>query len=414
MKILLSTEDIGNLVIYMKYSGIQILACILLLQTICMGQVYSELCFDLEWTLEPGTNGEIYVKATITMEVRSSSFMLPFSKKTPIRNMKAWEAETEKSITITETEERDTTIYTLDFGSVKRKGFQFLIEYDQSEMVEELDEIYRFEWGWEFFCEVSQKVTVILPENHELLETDYVDPVKVSSHQDCLHLVVSENVPQGETFRIGVTFSQKGVELIETAETHFQSGKYEESKRAYEKASAFYLLFSDVYGRDAVALLLVLMDCIRDCDMKLAEEKYEEAVQAFDNGKYTRAQICFQKAQELYKSAGDSWKFDECQDKIEQCTRMMEVEELKIEAEALFNEGVSLLEQQQYAEAKTKFEEALVKYTELEDEDKIQECEEQIASCQEELDGGGFCTGSSLIVTAFLGVALIRVFRQRG
>ena len=413
MKILLSTEDIGNLVIYMKYNGMQIVACILLLQTICVGQVYSELCFDLEWTLEPETNGEIHVKAKITIEVRSNSLTLPFSKKTPIRNMKAWDVETGKSITITEAEEKDTTTYTLDFGSVKRKGFQFLVEYDQSKMIEELDEIYYFEWGWEFFCEVSQKVTVILPEDHELLRTDYVDPVKVSSHQDCLHLVVSENIPQGETFRIGVTFSQKGVELIKTAETHFQSGKYEVAKRAYEKASAFYLLFSDVYGRDAVALLLDLMDCIRDCDMKLAEEKYEEAVQVFDNGNYTRAQLCFQKAQELYESAGDSRKFDECQDKIEQCTRMIEVEELKIEAEALFNEGGSLLEQQQYAEAKTKFEEALAKYTELGDEDKIQECEEKIASCQKELEGGGFCTGSSLIVTVLLGASLIRAFRQQ-
>ena len=130
-------------------------------------------------------------------------------------------------------------------------------------------------------------------------------------------------------------------------------------------------------------------------NMQFAEEKFEEAMAAYNNEDYKSAKALFMEAQSQYTSVNNSAKVSECQDYIDTCTHYMEQAQSRADAEALFNEGVTYFQQEQYEEAKTKFEEALALFTELGDEKKIEECKEWIASCEEE--GKGFCLGTVMI-----------------
>lgn len=142
---------------------------------------------------------------------------------------------------------------------------------------------------------------------------------------------------------------------------------------------------------------------------ELAEEKFEEAVAAFNSRDYELAEQLFSQAQDTYRALNNFTKVSECQGYIDRCNQYLEEEQLKADrAEALFDEGVSYFEQEQYDLARIKFEEALTLFVELGDEEKIGECEEWIISCEQELEkeNGGFCMGSSLIIIIILGGSL--------
>jgi len=384
-----------------------VVVLVILLQMVPVEQACSRVCEDFEWTLEPHTNGTVHVKVKVTLGSRESSFGFPSWKTTPITNMKAWEAETGNPISILEVDEGENMRHELQFEEKKGKGFQFFAEYDRLDKVEEKKSgAYYLYWGWSSNNDTTHRVTVILPKNHELLATKYINPEEVSSYGGCLHLLFSEDVSADESFQVGVTFSQKGVQLIKSAENHFRMGNYEEARKVYLEASGFYLQFPDAYGLSVGSLSLDLRHYATECEKKLAEGKFAEAVTALDAGDYERAQQLFEDAEEQYTLLGDPEKVNECRGYIDQCEQVIEKDQLKSEAESLLK--------QQYAEAKTKFEEALAKYTELEDEEKVEECQEWITSCEQEMpaDGGGTCMGSSLVV-AFVGFFLANIVKSR-
>ncbi len=394
----------------MKKIGIWVVVCVLVLHIGHSEQAYSRAYTDCEWTLEPKTDGSVHVEAEITIGSTSSSYEFSFPKTAPADYMDAWDAETKKRIKVTEKRKGDRIHYTLKFQETKKAGFRFIVEFEQLKAVEKKDEIYYFAFGWECHSDTSHAATVILPRTHELLHTEYIDPEKVTSRSNRVYATFAEDVPEEESFRLMVVFSEKGVQLRKEAENSFNLGLYEEAKKAYQEAVAFYLQLSLLYGWDMTSFIEDLLSCSKECDNNLAEEKYEEAVAAFTNRDYTTAQAFFIEAQNMFLSAGNSEKADECQDFIDQCAQLLEQEKIRSEAEQLFNEGVTLFEQQQYEEAKAKFEEALAKYTELQDEEKIQECQDWISSCEKELKG--FCIGSTLIFTTLLGAFLVRALKS--
>ncbi len=311
---------------------------------------------------------------------------------------------------------------------MKGKGFQFYVEYDRLNAVtEQLDDVFYFYYGWGSPYLTTHTATAILPKKHELLYTNYNQPVNVTSQMDRLYVEFEEEVPEDGSFRVGVMFSQKGVQLLKKAESNFRLGQYNDAKSAYEDSIEFYSQFEELYGKDINSFLADLRDKVRDCEVKreeervesseqLGDEKYEEAVAAYNSGDYAGARQLFQQAQNAYLSAGNSEKADECQTYIETCDQSLEQGQQKTDADALFDEGIDLFDQQQYEDAKAKFEEALAAYTDLGDEEKVQECKDWISSCEEQMggeeDGGGTCMGSGLIVLAFLGAALTKELRS--
>lgn len=385
---------------------------VVLLFTVSIDLVFSQSQDNYEWTLEPKVDGSAHVKAAITIGAKYTSIVISVPKTTPIKNMKAWEAETRDSINVTETKEGDKAIYTLEFGKVRSRGSQFVVEYDILRVVEEVyDEVYYFPWKWESETDSTHTATVILPKNHELLDTEHLDPEDVSSHQNQLQVVFVDDVSETESFYFMVTFSQKGVQLKKDAETYFRQGKYEKAKDLYQEVTTFYLRFPDAL-LDKIQLLLDLGDRIKECEYNLAEEKFEEAMAAFNNGDYETAKQLFDKAEDMYVSVDNVEKVNECRDLMDQCTQLIEQEQTREEADNLVEEGVTYFEQEQYEKAKTTFEEALAKYTEIGDEEKVAECQEWVRSCEEELKG--FCTGSSLILMALFGAVLVSVFKSSG
>jgi tetratricopeptide (TPR) repeat protein len=406
------------------------------LQAVHIEQTESQKIHDFyDWELRPETDSTLNIKVKVTLGSARPWFGISAPIFAPIFDMKAWEADSGEKIKVSEKKEGDRMIYTVEIPGWQGKGYEFYWEFNLLFSVwENPDDVYSFEWSWRSEeSETTHTATVILPKKHEFLFSDYIEPTEVSSSMGKVSVAFSEEREPDEPFEIGVTFSKKGVQLLEKAESNFRLGRYSEAKEFYQDAIDFYSQFDELYDKDPRSFLADLRSKVSECDVKAeeeadlqsqqeAEEKLNEARALFDAGDYAKAQPIFQQAQNMYLSAGNSEKADECQSYIDQCKQFAAKTEAGIEADSLFDEGVSLFEQQQYPEAKTKFEEALAKYKELQDEDKIKECEEWIASCEEQAqpeegkegeDGGGPCIGSSLIVITLLGAALTRAFRYR-
>ena len=403
--------------VYMKRIGIWIVVCLLSLHAVYMEEVSSEVHDDYEWTMEPRVDGSVHVVVKVTLGSRRSSFSFSFWKSHPIENIKVWEAENGAPFNITEADEGDKTRYTFEFEGFKKKGFQFVVEYDWLGRIEETYYgAYDFNFGWTSPSETTHTATVILPKNHELLYTKYLEPQEVSSSLNQVTIVFTEEVPEDGTFDFSLMFSLKGVQLLKQADSNFHLGKYKEAKEAYKDAIRFYSQFSKLYNRDKVVFIAELEGFVKECEAFLEEErikqetqeaenKYEEAMTAFNNEEYEKAEQLFKEAQTLYESVNSAEKADECQEYIDQCVQVAEQQMIRSEADTLFSEGETNFEQQLYEDAKAKFEEALAKYTELGDEEKINECNEWISSCENELSGG-FCMGSSLVFVVLLGAVL--------
>ena len=413
----------------MKHIGLCIIACFLVLHLVYTEEASSKMHNNYEWTFEPKTDGSVHTKVKITLSGGYSCFTITSSSSTPKLNMKAWEADTGIPISITEADEGDKTKYTLEFQGTKRGGFQFFMEYDELEEVDlKRDETYYFYFGWTSCYETTHTATVVLPKSHELLYTNYIDPKEVSSALR-LSIVFTEEVPEEETFRLGVMFSKTGVQLLKKADSNFRLRQYKEAKEAYKDAIRFYSQFSKLYNRDKVSFIAELTDYVSQCEAfleeerieyntQVAEEKHQEGVTAFNSKEYAEAEQLFKQAQNMYKSVGNSEKADECQEYIDTCVAFAEQEQIRSEAEALFSEGETYCGQQLYEDAKAKFEEALAKYTELGDEEKINECNEWILTCEKELtssveENGGTCAGTSIVFVILLSSGLANRVRFR-
>jgi tetratricopeptide (TPR) repeat protein len=394
----------------MKLKKIWMVVVVALLSTVSIDLVYSQSQNDYQWTFEPKVDGSAHVEVAITIGAKYPLFGISVPKTTPMKNIEAREADTGNRIDITETKEGDKIQYILEFEETKSKGFQFIVEYDILKVVQEIyDEVYYFSWKWESEFDSSHTATVILPRNHELLDTDYTEPASVSSHGNQLQVVFTDDASGTEPFHFMVTFSQKGVRLRGEAETYFAQKEYEKAKGLYQEAMTFYLSFPDALP-SKVQLMLELGDRVKECENNLAEEKFEEAMAAFNNGDYETAKQLFDKVEDMYVSIDNVEKVNECRDFMDQCTQLMEQELIREEADNLVKEGITYFEQEQYEKAKTTFEAALAKYTELGDEEKIAECQDWIHSCEEELKG--FCMGSSLIFIALFSAVFVSVFKS--
>jgi tetratricopeptide (TPR) repeat protein len=422
----------------MKRIIVCVAAFVLLFQAAYTGLVYSQGGGDFyEWTFEPKADGSVHVKVKIAIGFGYPS--VPFTSPIfqPIKNIKAWEAGSGKPMDIKETDKGSRVEYDIQIPGIQGGGYEFYVEYDQLNTVWELnDKAYHFLFGWTSWMKSGHTATVILPKNHELLYTDPLDPVDVTTRTGQEYVEFEQTVEEEETFQFEIVFSDEGVLLLMNAENDFRTKKYGEAKEKYDEAIEFYEQFDVLYGKNKNTFLNDLRNRARESETKAgeekaqqdreqAEEKYQEAVTAFNNKEYTEAEQLFKEAQTMYKSAGNTGKADECQEYIEKCAALAGQEELRAEADELFTEGVDLYGQEQYEEAKAKFEEALAKYTELEDEEKVTECQEWITTCEKgpeeqeeetgesEENGGGTCTGSSLIIGALLGCALVSIFRSR-
>lgn len=307
----------------------------------------------------------------------------------------------------------------LEFQGTKGKGFQFVIEQERSDEVEKKpDNAFYLYWGWTSSLATLHTASVVLPKKYELLYSNYIQPVEVTSKLEKLTLTFNQELPKEETFRIGVMFSKTGVTLLNRAGSAFRLSQWSEAKKAYNEAVSFYDQFLELYKKNKTEFILDLKAKIRECDAKLeeeriernkqiAEEKYAEGLSAFESKGYETAKQLFTQAQNMYKSAGNIDKGVECQDYIDRCTSFIEHAALRTGADTLFNDGLSYMEQNQYEQAKTAFEQALVTYEELGDEIKAEECRQQIIICEDAMSGGdqngGSCAGTILLVLMVIG-----------
>jgi len=196
-----------------------------------------------EWTFEPKEDGSVHVKVQITIGELRSSYRFSFPKDYPVEIIRVLDVGTLKDINYTKTEEEDKIIYIFEFEGEKEKGFQFLVEFDQLNKVEETDEVYYFYWEWIEDQIASHTAAVILPEKHELLSAESLGPVEILLYEDQTFVGFEEKILEPESFEFGVTFSKKGKELIEEAEIYFNQGKYYEARSAYLEAIEFYKKF---------------------------------------------------------------------------------------------------------------------------------------------------------------------------
>jgi tetratricopeptide (TPR) repeat protein len=412
----------------MKTQESSILILLLVLQFVQIGYLQSKTYTIYEWEIEPNLDGSAHIEITITLGYWSSEISHTYSNSRPvvIESIRAWETASGAAIKVETADQGDSLKIVFKFGEKKEPGYQFTVEYDRLKKVEEkYEEVFYFDMA--FGGEIQHSATITLPVGHELLYATYLDPIEVSA--DANHVLVKfrKPDPEEEWFRCGVMFSKKGIQLLNNAENRFNRGQYEEAEDAYEVAIEFYSQFSELYGRDKDEFLAELEEKVTECknlaekerierNTQIAEEKFEEALAAFNNEDYRSATVLFKEAQSKYNSVSDSEKASECQNYIDKCTEYLEKIQSRANAETLLDEGIAHFRQGQYEEAKTKFQEALTIFTELNDEEKIQDCKEWIASCEEAMkppeEEGGFCLGTILLVT-LIGIGLIVSRRSR-
>lgn len=410
----------------MKNSWIWTLAFIFLL-LLPLARTVSDSEYAMEWIFEPKVNGYVHTKIKFTLPWDCSDWVYS-CHGAPLENVKAWEVETGRSVRMEHVHLKgDLQRYYFIFEEKKQEGFQWWFEYDQKDTVEEtLDEVYYYYYARGRDDKARFKATVIFPTGHEFLYSDFQEPNEVSSSLGRVSIVFSEDTPTDATFFISVTFSQKGVQFLKEAQNKYNLGQYSEAKKACQGAISFYSQFETLYNRNRGELLAELRDSVAKCDAfleeeriarnrQMAEEKFEEAVAAFDSGDYAAAKTLFEQAQNMYASVGNMERKGECQGYIAQCIQFLEQEQKRTEAEGLLNDGIALFEEKQYESAKIKLEEALKLFTELEDEEKVQECNQWISSCNEALmmPNTMYVLSGVLIVVA-LSLLGIGVYKKRG
>jgi tetratricopeptide (TPR) repeat protein len=333
-----------------------------------------------EFHLQPKVDGSVHIKIDNTMGYSWSSYAFSFFKSTPLKNTKAWDAETGAPLEIIATEEESEMEYRIDFGTWKERGFQFFFEFDILNKVKEDDEVYELYFGRIPHQKILYKATVILPEKHELLSIELLTPRRTSTRRNQVYIMFEEEVDAEETFEFKVYFSKKGLELIDKGENMYNQGEYNEALSAYKGAIDVYSRFTTLHGRDTNEFLKELQNRMVECWEKVADEKVGKAMAAFDRKEYALALELFKEVHFGYALYAlfieDFTKADECQEWINKCSALVEKQE---KAESFLSEGITHFEQEEYEVARDKIKEALVLYTELQDEEKIRECNQKIA-----------------------------------
>lgn len=354
-----------------------IIICLSILPLINIQETYSASSYVFEWALTPSVYGTIHVELKVTVPYSIDRYRFNFHKGT-IKEMEAYEVKTGKPVKITKTED-EKIHFKCEFDNAE-KGFQFFVEYDYlNYVVEKESEVYYFRFGWTADHDTKHEVMVTLPEKHELISTEELNPTDLSTHDGQTFVTLRKYVPESEEFAFAVAFSKKGVALVEEGDNNFNLEMYNDAKRAYQRAIEFYSNLLIKYGWGKSEFVDQLRDRVESCDMLVAEEKFGEAMTALTSKDYETAQTLFEEAQDMYGSIGDAAKVSECQDFIDQCTEILE---LRKQAESQMNEGITYYDLRKYDQAKSKFEEALGAFKKLEDEEKAQECQKWIDSCE--------------------------------
>lgn len=351
----------------------------------------------MEWTFEPHTDRSVHVKAVCDVGAGRESYgFTGISREYWIKNLTAYEYGSRKSISheIQYDSVTDTQTIELTFKDPTPEGFRCAIEFDLSDFLEEEEEktfIFEFIFGTDE--EESHTAVVYLPKDAELLEVEHLIPVRVENEQQVTIHYQGKSGPSAD-FEFLLVFSSSGKNYVSLAERYEQSGQYDQAISYYQKAKSFYNRF-DLYGKDKADLLGEFQERIFVMQRIQADDTYEEALEAFNQGEYEKAKSDFETAEYLYRILKDTEREAECREMITECEKM---EELRKEAEDLFEQGKTQYEAEQYEEAKESFTQAQTKFEGLEDAERIAACKEWIAKCEEAGLGIGLCVLGILVI----------------
>ncbi len=356
----------------------------------------------IDWTFELHTDRSINVKAVITLEKDYTFYGITgLSQELWIRNLKAYEYESEKPIEneLQYDKETDTQTIKVTFSEPTPEDYRFVIEFDAADYLDEKEEkTFIFLWNFSSEKEEPNTAVVILPRDAELLEVEFKTPKKVEEKEQVTIYYEGASGPSA-SFKFQLTFSSSGKGYVSLAESYENAGQYDQAISYYQKAKTFYNRFN-LYKRDKTKLLGELQNRIFSIQRIQADNAFQEGTDALSQKDFQKAKSQFEKAQSLYSILKDTEKESLCQEMISECERM---EQLKSEAGTLLELGKTQFGNEQYEQAKESFTQARSKYDELGDTEKVSECDDWILKC-EEADIG--------VVTCILGVLAVLLWKK--
>ncbi|MBU7014853.1 MAG: tetratricopeptide repeat protein, partial [Theionarchaea archaeon] len=407
------------------------------------------------WNFDIDQSGMVHVEVEFhifAVPFRMTTWELSYDRKwgDKMTNIEAQE-KTGEDIKVEMKQYSETVQYSYRFRPKSAgEDIEFTVEYDLEDgLIEIVDEVSYFEFWWTSGENFMHFLTdVYLPAGSEVLFISELEPQEVSGRTKPIVHFEGKTKGMGVRNGIGVAFSEVGKSNLEEGDGAYNAEEYVEARSYYEEALAFYEGINSFYGMgsdeyfgelseefdvliqptymgfSSVSAYTQVLENLRDkiemCQEK-AEEKTREADTLFSEGKalfeekkYEGALETFQKAQELYRSQGESEKAELCQQYSDMCSGFIEEQRKREEANRLLGEGIAYSEQGDCGLAVEKLEQALSLYEELGDEEKAQECTDRIQSCEgqeeEESEDGGFCLGSTFIL---LGLGLLMFSKKR-
>ncbi len=289
-----------------------------------------------------------------------------------VKNFKAYEYESETPIehhVYYDNKTRKQTI-TLNFNQPVPEPFVFGIKFDLADFMEEKKEkVFIFEWWYRSEKEYTHTGVVFLPKGVELLDLQYLEPARMEEGEQII--IYYERKPTGYSdFNFLLAFSASGKDYVKLA-AHY------EGKKDYNLAISYYKRAMSFYGRYRF-FAETNPEFLRELSQKTlaiqeihADNTFEEAAEAFEQGEYEEAKLKFEKAEPLYRVLKDTEKEFQCREMIIECEKIL----LEKEAKTLLEQGIIQYESEDYTRAKKSFIQARTKFEELEDTEKVSECE---------------------------------------
>ena len=218
--------------IFVKYTQLWVLICVLIASAINTGYICSQYVYDrFEWVFDLDSGGNVHVEGRITLGSPSYSYTSGYtsygiyhSKRRHATNLAAWEADTKVPIKVVTYERGEGIVYEFRFGGKMKEGFQFFFEYDGVGWAEKIDsDVYSFEYGWDCTCEYI--ATVLLPKNYVLWGTQYSSPRNVSYYMGRVNVIYGKDDPEKGTVRFGVTYCKEEASQPGTENQEDEAGK---------------------------------------------------------------------------------------------------------------------------------------------------------------------------------------------
>jgi len=259
------------MVVYMKFKWVWVVTCVFFLQLSYTQWACSERNDTYEWTFIPKEEGRAHVEVTITLGEPDDWHLFTLPREYHVEIIRAYDVRTEEDIPYTITEEEDMKIVKFEFDSGREEEFQFSVEFNLENIVMETDEVYDFLWECTAYYKTSHSSTVILPERHELLSAEPLEFEIIHLDRDQTSVKFDKEVPELESFEFSVTFSKKGVELIEEGKEHEDRSAYREARSAYLQAITFYSKFPIINDEDKDDFLARLENRVKEINRNLQE-----------------------------------------------------------------------------------------------------------------------------------------------